>query len=128
MRRFISPKEGILAAWAVCRDGEKVPEKAKEEAASWMIITAHDLKGMDFLAHALLSPGRMIEPHVDPYEEIYFVLEGNGLIRVGDEEKEVKPMEATYLPAGIPHALTNTKETDLKILVVAAPLVRDFTK
>ncbi|MBW2618854.1 MAG: cupin domain-containing protein [Deltaproteobacteria bacterium] len=93
-------------------------------ADAWMLITAPDLKGMDFLAHAVLAPGNTIEAHVDPYEEIYFILEGNGLIRVGDEEKKVKPMDATYLPAGIPHALANTGEADLRILIVAAPPVR----
>jgi len=102
--------------------------RAHGGADAWMIITAPDLKGMDFLAHAVLAPGNMIEAHADPYEEIYFILEGNGLIRVGDEEKEVKPMDATYLPAGIPHALTNTGEADLKILVVAAPPVRNFKR
>ena len=100
--------------------------RAHGGADAWMIITAPDLRGMDFLAHAVLSPGHMIEAHIDPYEEIYFILEGQGLIRVGDEEKPVRPMDATYLPAGVPHALTNTGASDLKILVVAAPPVRDM--
>ncbi len=95
-------------------------------ALARMIITAPDLRGMDFLAHAVLAPGKEIEAHVDPYEEIYFVLEGKGRIRVGQESREVGPMDATYLPAGVPHALLNTGEEDLVILVVAAPPIRDM--
>lgn len=95
-------------------------------AEAWMILTAPDLRGMDFLARAILAPGRMIEAHVDPYEEVYIVLRGRGLIRVGGEEKEVGPGQATYLPVGLPHALTNTGTEDLEILVVAAPPVRDW--
>ncbi|MBW1713682.1 MAG: cupin domain-containing protein [Deltaproteobacteria bacterium] len=95
-------------------------------ALARMILTAPDLRGLDFLAHAILAPGKKIEAHVDPYEEIYFVLEGQGLIQVGDEEAQVGPLDATYLPAGRPHALTNTGQTDLVILVVAAPPIRDL--
>ena len=95
-------------------------------ALARMIITSPDLRGMDFLAHAILAPGKEIEAHVDPYEEIYFVLEGMGLMMVGDESREVGPMDATYLPARVPHALRNTGTQDLIILVVAAPPIRDL--
>ncbi len=95
-------------------------------ALARMIITAPDLRGMDFLAHAVLAPGKEIEAHVDPYEEIYFVLEGQGLMSVGQESREVGPLDATYLPAGIPHALLNIGDQDLVILVVAAPPIRDL--
>ena len=97
-------------------------------ALARMIITAPDLRGMDFLAHAILAPGKEIEAHIDPYEEIYFVLEGRGLMSVGQESREVGPLDATYLPAGIPHALLNTGEKDLVILVVAAPPIRDLIR
>ena len=97
-------------------------------ALARMIITAPDLRGMDFLAHAILAPGKEIEAHIDPYEEIYFVLEGRGLMSVGQESREVGPLDATYLPAGIPHALLNTGDKDLVILVVAAPPIRDLIR
>ncbi len=102
--------------------------RAHGGADAWMVITAPDLRGMDFLARAVLKPGATIEPHIDPYEEIYIVLSGTGVIRVGDEEAEVEPLDATYLPAGLPHSLTNTGEKDLEILVVAAPPIRDLLK
>jgi mannose-6-phosphate isomerase-like protein (cupin superfamily) len=95
-------------------------------ALARMIITAPDLRGMDFLAHASLGPGKEIEDHVDPYEEIYFILQGKGLMRVGPEAQEVGPMDAVYLPAGIPHGLTNIGSEELTILVVAAPPIRDL--
>jgi len=95
-------------------------------ALARMIITAPDLRGMDFLAHASLAPGREIEDHLDPYEEIYFVLQGRGSMRVGTEIQEVGPLDAVYLPAGVPHGLTNTGPEELTILVVAAPPIRDL--
>lgn len=97
-------------------------------ALARMIITAPDLRGMDFLAHAILEPGRTIEAHIDPYEEIYIVIEGKGEITVGDETEPVGPLDSTYLPAGVPHALTNTGQERLVILVVAAPPIRDLIR
>jgi mannose-6-phosphate isomerase-like protein (cupin superfamily) len=102
--------------------------QAHEGALARMILTAPDLRGMDFLAHAILEPGRTIESHIDPYEEIYIVLEGTGKISVGDDTKPVKPLDCTYLPAGIPHALTNDGDENLVILVVAAPPIRDLVR
>jgi len=95
-------------------------------AQAWMILTAPDLRGMDFLARAILTPGKTIESHIDPYEEIYIVIKGRGVISVGEDSAEVGPMDSTYLPAGVPHALTNTGQEDLEILVVAAPPIRDI--
>lgn len=95
-------------------------------ALARMIITAPDLRGMDFLAHAILQPGKTIESHIDPYEEIYIVIEGSGEITVGLETEPVGPLDSTYLPAGVPHALTNTGNEPLVILVVAAPPIRDL--
>ncbi len=85
-----------------------------------MILTSRELEAMDFLAFAHLEPGRALEEHVDPYEEVYFILSGEGVMVVGDEKKNVKPGDAIWLPRGVPHALYNNAETPCRILVVAA--------
>ncbi len=68
-----------------------------------------------------MEPGKDISSHVDPMEEIYMVLSGTGMMRVGDEEREVVAGDATWLPKGLPHSLVNTGKEDLVILVVASP-------
>ena len=93
---------------------------AHRGAVARMIMTSRFLKSMEFLAYAMLPAGNVIEEHVDDYEEIYFVLNGGGVMKVGEEEKEVKDGDAIWLPAGIPHRLENNKEGMMVILVVAA--------
>jgi mannose-6-phosphate isomerase-like protein (cupin superfamily) len=78
------------------------------------------LKEIGFLAIATLAPGKEIEAHVDPMEEIYFVLSGSGEMGVDDESRQVKPGDATWIPAGSPHRLLNNGDVDLVILVVAS--------
>ena len=97
---------------------------AHRGAVARMIMTSHFLQSMEFLAYAMLPSGKAIEEHVDEVEEIYFILNGGGIMKVGDEEREVKEGDAIWLPAGKPHALTNTQENMMVILVVAAYPVR----
>jgi mannose-6-phosphate isomerase-like protein (cupin superfamily) len=85
-----------------------------------MILTSQFLKSMEFLAWAVLPSGNTLEEHIDPVEEIYFILHGGGLMKVGADEREVKPGDAVWIPAGEPHRLTNTTEEVTDILVVAA--------
>ena len=76
-------------------------------AIAQMILDQRTLKEIGFFAIARLAPGKEIEGHVDPMEEIYFMLNGSGEMRVDDEAK-----------AGARHSLLNTGEADCIILVV----------
>ena len=72
------------------------------------------------MAIASLKPGKEIEAHVDPMEEIYFGLSGSGEMTVDEEAREVKPGDAVWVPTGSSHALLNNGEEDCLILVVAS--------
>jgi mannose-6-phosphate isomerase-like protein (cupin superfamily) len=90
-------------------------------AVAQMILDRRTLKEIGFLATAKLAPGRAIEPHIDPMEEIYFVLRGSGQMRVDDETRQVGAGDATWIPAGSRHSLLNDGREDCIILVVASP-------
>jgi mannose-6-phosphate isomerase-like protein (cupin superfamily) len=90
-------------------------------AIAQMILDRRILKEIGFLAIATLSPGKRIEAHADPMEEIYFVLSGSGEMGVDDEKRQVGPGDATWIPAGSSHSLLNNGNEDLVILVVASP-------
>ena len=89
-------------------------------AIAQMILDQRTLKEIGFLAIATLPPGKVIEAHVDPMEEIYFVMSGSGEMGVDDENQQVGPGDATWLPAGSSHYLINNGDEDLVILVVAS--------
>ena len=90
-------------------------------AIAQMILDRRTLKEIGFLAIASLKPGKEIEAHVDPMEEIYFVLSGSGEMRVGGEARAVKPGDAVWVPTGSSHALLNNSKEDCVVLVVASP-------
>jgi mannose-6-phosphate isomerase-like protein (cupin superfamily) len=90
-------------------------------AVAQMILDQRTLQEIGFLAIARLAPGKILEAHVDPMEEIYFILAGKGEMMVAQERREVKPGDAIWIPAGSAHHLINTGEEDCLILVVASP-------
>ena len=91
-------------------------------AIAQMILDRRTLEEIGFLAIAKLAPGKEIEAHVDPMEEIYFVLNGSGEMRVDQDKKTVGPGDAVWIPSGASHALLNTGTGDCIVLVVAAPV------
>jgi mannose-6-phosphate isomerase-like protein (cupin superfamily) len=86
-----------------------------------MILDQRVLREIGFLAIAKLAPGKQLEAHVDPMEEIYFIMSGEGEITLDDETRRVVPGDAIWIPTGSRHALSNTGKDDCIILVVAAP-------
>jgi mannose-6-phosphate isomerase-like protein (cupin superfamily) len=87
-----------------------------------MILDQRTLKEIGFLAIAMLAPGKTLEKHIDPYEEIYFIMTGEGKMSVDNETRNVKPGDAIWIPTGSSHALTNSGKEDCVILVVASPV------
>lgn len=72
--------------------------------------------------HFSLKPGKQTEPgsHPEPYDELYFVLHGCAVLRLGDppEVFEIQPATVAFIPAGTVHALDNVGTEDLEILTV----------
>lgn len=74
------------------------------------------------LAEELLPPGATVPPHHhEVLEEVYYILEGNGLMTVGEDQREVGAGDAVYIPRQHRHTLTNTGSTPMRILLVCGP-------
>jgi len=74
------------------------------------------------LAEARLPPGASTTPHFHPKtEEIYYILEGSALMRIGEESRAVVSGDAIAIPPGLVHTITNTGEVVLKFLCCCAP-------
>lgn len=74
------------------------------------------------LAEARLPVGAATTPHYHVQtEEIYYILEGQGLMQVGEESRDVGPGDAIAIPPGASHQMTNTGSEVLKFLCCCAP-------
>ncbi len=86
-----------------------------------MVLDQRTLKELGFLAIGTLEPNKELEAHRDPFEEIYFILEGMAEMRVDEESKQVGPGDATWIPTGSLHSLFNNGTEECVVLVVASP-------
>ena len=77
-----------------------------------MLFDGTELQGILFFAHAVLKPNKVLESHIDPYEEIYYIIAGQGLMQVGDDEQQVTTGDAIWIPYGVSHSLVNNGTKD----------------
>lgn len=78
------------------------------------------------LAEARLPLGGATIAHFHPQtEEIYYILEGQGMMRVGDETRGVGPGDAIAIPPGAVHQIRNTGAVVLRFLCCCAPAYED---
>jgi len=69
-----------------------------------------------------LEPGQFQKIHAhEGSDKMYYVLEGQGRVTVGSEEKELNVDEITLAPAGEEHGVANHSESNLVMLVFMAP-------
>ncbi|KAB2658610.1 MAG: cupin domain-containing protein [Verrucomicrobia bacterium] len=74
------------------------------------------------LAEARLPAGAATDEHYHPRaEEIYYITHGTGRIRIGGEERDVRPGDAIAIPPGSRHKLWNTGGETLRLLCCCAP-------
>jgi mannose-6-phosphate isomerase-like protein (cupin superfamily) len=74
------------------------------------------------LAEARLLPGEETEKHFHRNsEEIYYVLQGKGRVRIGQELTEISAGEGLLLPPGTAHSIKNIGNEELIFLCMSSP-------
>ena len=68
------------------------------------------------------APSAYVQEHVhEVQEQIYYVLEGEGVLTLGRERHLMRPHDYVYVPPGVRHSFTNTGTAGLVFLVVTTP-------
>lgn len=89
---------------------------------------------VEFLRAPAISMGLYVLPAggVDPQkphteDEVYYVLRGRAIIRVGEEDRVVGPGSIVFVEAGVEHHFHSISE-ELQVLVVFAPAEYTYTE
>jgi mannose-6-phosphate isomerase-like protein (cupin superfamily) len=75
-----------------------------------------------------LKPGEALKRHVTPVDVFFYILEGEGVVEIGDERQSVSTDMLVDSPARIPHRLLNESDGDFRFLVVKTPRPTRATK
>ena len=90
-----------------------------------------DKRYLEFLRVPALSVGLYVlaagqpdpqQPHTE--DEVYYIVQGRGAMRVADEDRQVQAGSIIYVAAGVEHRFHSITE-DLQILVFFAPAEAD---
>jgi mannose-6-phosphate isomerase-like protein (cupin superfamily) len=74
------------------------------------------------LAHVIMDEGNVSLWHQHSrMSEVYFILEGEGILYYGNEALQAKKGAYLIIPPNTPHKLKNTGKSDLEHLVFAIP-------
>jgi quercetin dioxygenase-like cupin family protein len=65
---------------------------------------------LQFVNEMTVEPGVAIEPHQHDSHEFYYVLKGDGEMRVGDEMRRVTVGDLIHTPPNVPHSLRGGNE------------------
>ncbi|MHC1689823.1 MAG: cupin domain-containing protein [Bacteroidales bacterium] len=76
------------------------------------------------LAHARVKPGKVSYPHTLKSTEVYYILEGEGLMHIDDESSKATPGQAVFIPANSRQYIENTGTGDLVFLCIVNPAWR----
>ncbi len=76
------------------------------------------------LAHTIVKQGQVSKPHRLKTSEVYYILEGEGMMHINDESARVGPGQAVYIPPHSKQRIQNTGKTDLIFLCIVDPAWR----
>ena len=92
-------------------------------ALSKMLITPSNAptKHFDFRLSTYQPKGFVAKHRQEVEEQIYYMLEGEGLMELDGVRKVVRSGATIFIPSGVEHALYNTGTNDLTFLVITSP-------
>ncbi|HZT38262.1 MAG TPA: cupin domain-containing protein [Bryobacteraceae bacterium] len=74
------------------------------------------------MGHVTLEPdGGQVPWHNQEQEEVYFIIEGEAEMCLGEERQRLSAGQAVYIPPGVFHQLTNIGSKPLRMLYCYGP-------
>ncbi len=73
-------------------------------------------------------PGESLKRHITPVDVFFYVLAGEGMVHIGDEEVMVSADTLIESPARIPHRLSNPSQGLFRVMVGKVPRPTESTR
>jgi len=95
-------------------------ESGEDRGVTWRTLTSADRTPTAELTTGVceIEPGCELPLHRHPPLELYYFLEGAGVVTLGAVEHPVRPGSTISIPGDTPHAIRNTGSTPLKLFYV----------
>lgn len=98
------------------------PARSPDGAEVYEVVGVRPTGTRDLsIALAIVRPGEATRRHVHDFTEAYIFIDGEGLMRLGEEEFEVKPGDCVLIPRGAPHSVEARGDRPLRFYCICAP-------
>ena len=94
----------------------------KEGITSYLLASARTCDAKHLTTTLVeINPGGRQRIHSHVPEQVYFILEGSGLMSVGDEKERVESGDCIFIPSRASHGLQNDGDLVLRYFSAASP-------
>jgi mannose-6-phosphate isomerase-like protein (cupin superfamily) len=101
---------------------QAAPRYQRDNIVSFLLISASTCQATGLsITLVEMAPGGQQHIHAHQPEQMYYILEGSGLMTVDDDQAQVNPGDCVFIPAWAKHGLNNTGPAVLKYLSAASP-------
>ena len=104
------------------REWETWPDEeiAEKGLVYWKTLVSGDLTQSEALTMGIakIPPTEALREHRHRQEEIYLIMEGNGLVRIDGETRAVGTGSAVFISGNAAHSCENTGASDLRFAYV----------
>lgn len=73
------------------------------------------------MGYVTIFPQGKVPLHSHKNEEVYTIIQGSGIMKVGKETQRVSAVSSIYIPSNVPHSLVNEGQEDLVMIFVYSP-------
>lgn len=105
------------------RNSETKPVQGPEGSQIRQYFHPHNtLNGIRFsIAHFTLKPGKRTLRHKLKSGEVYFVLKGDGVLRIDSEKASLGRYDSAYVPPMTEQSIENVGDSELEFLCIVDP-------
>ena len=102
---------------------ETSPRYSRDGITSYLLV-GESTTGSESITTTLveMNPGGKQHIHSHVTEQCYMILEGQGLMTVGEEAEVVENGDVVFIPSNSPHGLKNTGEGMLRYISAGSPV------
>ena len=98
------------------------PRYKRNNITSYLLVSEDTCNSKDLsITIVEMEPGGIQHVHAHDSEQMYYIMEGTGLMTVDDEQRQVEAGECIFFSSFSRHGLENTGGTRLRYLSAASP-------
>jgi mannose-6-phosphate isomerase-like protein (cupin superfamily) len=119
VQRFLQdPKGGTVYV----TDLSSAPKREIDGLVSHILLEEGDAPGGELsVTWVDVEPGSEQKPHSHDPQQVYVITRGEGRMKVGDDEREVREGQMVFIPPNAEHGIVNTGEGRLTYVSAATP-------